>query len=175
MHDLHAEKKSNLLFKDLISKCKQISEKRRDCLHLLKAPLINKKFTIARFCFTDHSSVPLHTMLGTQTGKNILCVKSVGLPSHSSPHFPAFRLNTERYKVYRESLRIQSECCKMWTRITLNTDTFHALLVIISAGYKAKRCVQDFRTLSKTSKLSYVLSYLYFYLRICLWFPMPLN
>ena len=65
MHDLHAEKKSNLLFKDLISKCKKISEKRRDCLHLLKAPLINKKFTIARFCFTDHSSIPLHTMLGT--------------------------------------------------------------------------------------------------------------
>ena len=169
------KKKSNLLFKDLISKCEQISRKRRNCLHLLKASLINKKFAIARFCFTDHSSIPLHSMLGTQTGKNILCVKSVRLRSYSGSHFPAFGLNTERYIVYRESLRIQSEYSKMWNRITPNTDTFHALLVIIGAGYKTKKCVQDCRTLSKTSKLSYVLGYLYFYLRICLWFPIALN
>ena len=31
----------------------------------------------------------------------------------SGPQFPAFRLNTERYGV---SLRIQSECEKIWTR-----------------------------------------------------------
>ena len=35
--------------------------------------------------------------------------------------FPAFGLNTERYGV---SLRIQSECGKIWARITPNTDTF---------------------------------------------------
>ena len=28
------------------------------------------------------------------------------------------------------SLRIQSECWKMWTRITPNTDTFHAVHVL---------------------------------------------
>ena len=43
------------------------------------------------------------------------------------PHFPAFGLNTERYSV---SLRIQSECGKMWekcgpeTRITLIRTLF---------------------------------------------------
>ena len=43
----------------------------------------------------------------------------------SSPYFPVFRLNTERY---RESLRIQSECGKIRTRKTPNTDTFYAVL-----------------------------------------------
>ena len=36
-------------------------------------------------------------------------------------------MNTERYRV---SLRIQSECGKMRTRITPNTDTFHAVKLI---------------------------------------------
>ena len=51
------------------------------------------------------------------------CVKSVRIRSYSGPHFPAFGLNSERYGV---SLRIQSECGKMLTRITANTDTFNA-------------------------------------------------
>ena len=50
-------------------------------------------------------------------------------PSYSGPHFPAFGLNMERYSV---SLRIQSECGKMRTRITPNTDTFHALYPTIA-------------------------------------------
>ena len=50
------------------------------------------------------------------------CVKSVRIRSYSGPHFPAFGLNTERYKV---SLRIQSECGKIRTRITPNTDTVY--------------------------------------------------
>ena len=41
------------------------------------------------------------------------------------PHFPAFGLNTERYSV---SLRIQSECGKIPTRITSNTGTFYAVI-----------------------------------------------
>ena len=52
------------------------------------------------------------------------CVKSVRIWCYSCPHFPTFGLNTERYGV---SLRIQSECGKMRTRITPNTDTFHAV------------------------------------------------
>ena len=55
------------------------------------------------------------------------CVKSVHIRSYSGPHFPAFRLNTERYSV---SLRIQSECGKMRTRITPNTDTFYTVLSV---------------------------------------------
>ena len=43
--------------------------------------------------------------------------------SYSGPHFPAFGLNTERCGV---SLHIQSECGKMQSRITPNTDTFPA-------------------------------------------------
>ena len=51
------------------------------------------------------------------------CVKNVRIRSYSGPYFPVFGLNTERYGV---SLRIQSKCGKMRTRITRNTDTFHA-------------------------------------------------
>ena len=52
------------------------------------------------------------------------CVKSVRIQSYSGPHFSAFGLTTERYRV---SLRIQSECVKLRTRITPNTDTFYAV------------------------------------------------
>ena len=55
------------------------------------------------------------------------CVKSVCIRGYSSPHFPAFELKTEGYEV---SLRIQSESGKMRTRITLNTDTFHAVISV---------------------------------------------
>ena len=52
------------------------------------------------------------------------CVKSVRIRSYSCPYFPVFGLNTERYGV---SLRILYQCGKMRTRITSNTDTFHAV------------------------------------------------
>ena len=74
------------------------------------------------------------------------CMKSALVRSHSGPHFPAFGLNTERYSV---SLRIESECGKMWrdtpylsefnpnaemlTRITSNTGTFYAVMVVCIA------------------------------------------
>ena len=45
------------------------------------------------------------------------CMKSVRIRSYSGPHFPAFGLNTKKYSV---SLRIQSECGKMRTRIAPN-------------------------------------------------------
>ena len=44
--------------------------------------------------------------------------------SYAGPHFPAFALKKEKYSV---SLRIQSEFGKMLTKITPNTDTFHAV------------------------------------------------
>ena len=50
--------------------------------------------------------------------------KSVRVRSYSGPHVTAFGLNLERYSV---SLLIQSECGKMWARITPNTDTFYAV------------------------------------------------
>ena len=42
----------------------------------------------------------------------------------SGLYFPACGMNKEIYKV---NLRIQSECGKMHTRKTPNTDTFHAV------------------------------------------------
>ena len=54
------------------------------------------------------------------------CIKSVHIWSYSGPYFPTFGLNTERYFI---SLRIQSECGKIRTRITPNTDTFYAVFV----------------------------------------------
>ena len=43
---------------------------------------------------------------------------------YSGPFFPAFGLKRVRYGL---SFRFQSECRKIRTRITLNTDTFHAV------------------------------------------------
>ena len=50
------------------------------------------------------------------------CVKTVRIRSFSGPHFPTFGLNREIYS------RIQSECGKMQTGKTPNTDTFYAVL-----------------------------------------------
>ena len=46
------------------------------------------------------------------------CVKSVHIRSFSCPYFPAFGLN----------IRIQSECGKVRSRKTPNTDTSYAVL-----------------------------------------------
>ena len=56
------------------------------------------------------------------------CVKSVRIRSYSGSYFPAFGLSTKRYRV---SLRIQSECGKIRTRITPNTNTFQAVHTFI--------------------------------------------
>ena len=54
-------------------------------------------------------------------------VKNVRARSYSGPYFPPFGLNTEKYGL---SLRIQSECQKIRTRLTPNTDTFYAVQVL---------------------------------------------
>ena len=59
--------------------------------------------------------------------KAIQCVKSVHIWSYSGPHFHAFGLMQ-----YSASLRIQSECGKMRTRITSNTETFYAVIKMCS-------------------------------------------
>ena len=58
------------------------------------------------------------------------CVKSVRLRSYSGPYFPAFGLNMEKYFV---SLRIQSQCEKIRTRITRKTETFYAVMKFLKA------------------------------------------
>ena len=54
------------------------------------------------------------------------CVKSAGIWSFSGPHFSAFGLITE---IYRVNLSIQSECGKMRTRKTSNTNTYAVKLI----------------------------------------------
>ena len=58
------------------------------------------------------------------------CVKSVRIRSISSPYFPGFEQNTERYGVIP---RIHSECEKIRTRKTPNTDTFHAVKTMVKS------------------------------------------
>ena len=58
-------------------------------------------------------------------------MKSVHIQSYSGPYFLVLRLNTERYGV---SLRIQSDCGKMRTRITPNMDTFYAMEATLYSG-----------------------------------------
>ena len=53
------------------------------------------------------------------------CVKSAHIRSYSGPYFPAFGLNMKRHFL---SLRIQSECGKIRSRITPNMDTFYFIM-----------------------------------------------
>ena len=52
-------------------------------------------------------------------------MRSDHIRSFTGPYFAAFGLNLE----IGVSLRIQSECSKIWTRETPNTDAFHAVNV----------------------------------------------
>ena len=64
------------------------------------------------------------------------CVKIVHIRSYSAPYFLAFGLNTERCRIF---LLLQSECGKIRTRITPNTDTFHAVDLSNSSWNVSKR------------------------------------
>ena len=80
------------------------------------------------------------------------CMKSVLIRSYCGPYFPAFGLNMKRYSV---SLRIQSECGKIWTRITPNTVTFtrwmtslvisaiHAVVTMTTLSFGTKSRIQN--------------------------------
>ena len=61
-------------------------------------------------------------------------MKSARIRGFPSPYFAAFGLNMERYSV---SLRIQSECGKIQTRETPNSDTFHAVEVFVKFKKRA--------------------------------------
>ena len=95
-----------------------------NCLTVMRVIVLNKHHLVCSMHVCYFLVCPIEG--GGEEGGvgNSHCVKSVRIGSYSGPHFPAFRLNTERYYV---SLRIQSECVKMWTRITSNTDTFYAV------------------------------------------------
>ena len=56
--------------------------------------------------------------------KNCHCVKRVSIRSYSGSYFPAFSGIQKTEYGYGHGFRIQSECGKMRTRITPNSDTF---------------------------------------------------
>ena len=77
------------------------------------------------------SQVPLKELLYCKWQIKVwsdLGVKSICIRSYSGSHFPALGLNMDIYSV---SLRIQSQCGEMRTRITPTTDTFHAVTLNI--------------------------------------------
>ena len=76
--------------------------------------ICNIKFTYSTFLAHFRPIFPF--LYPLKTPRN----QVVRIWSYSSPHFPAFGLNTERFGV---SLRIQSECGKIRTRIIPNTNT----------------------------------------------------
>ena len=78
------------------------------------------------------------------------CVKSDRIRRYSGLHFPAFGLNTEKYSV---SLCIQTECGKIRTRITPNTDNFYPLHISMIEIYLLKQLTAKIRHLifQKTS------------------------
>ena len=95
----------------------------------------------------------------------IHCVKSVHNRSYSGPHFPALGLNTERYSAFSH---ISSECGKMRTRITLNMDTFYAVILCRTAFLKnihfqkqfnesvlQKRVPSNFRKIYRKTRVSF--------------------
>ena len=86
--------------------------------------LLSFRKSVTRSLITLGKPPPVSRPISKTSEKH--CVKSVRILSYSGPYFPAFGLNTERYSI---SLCIQSECGKMRTRITPNTDTFHAVKV----------------------------------------------
>ena len=69
--------------------------------------------------------------------QTIHCVKSVRIRNYSGPHFPVFGLNAERYG-------------KIQTRITSNTDTFHAVTILCSVWQSLqkslKKCIHAIGT-----------------------------
>ena len=60
----------------------------------------------------------------TSSFKSFHWDKSYLIRSYSGPYFPAFGLDTERYGVY------PAQMWEIWTRITLNTDTFYTVFII---------------------------------------------
>ena len=74
--------------------------------------------------------------------QDLHCIRSVRIWSYSDLHFLVFGLSTEGYSV---SLRIQSECGKVPTRINPYTDTFTQCW--ISRTFKEREFLKQMQTL----------------------------
>ena len=100
----------------LLSNLLKMFLKGRFIFHLMK-PVFRK--IIGKKMVEDFQLFVERRILANKNQLILHCVKSVRIRSYSRPHFPAVRLNSERYEVY---LHIQSEYGKMRTRITPNNN-----------------------------------------------------
>ena len=91
-------------------------------------------------------------------------VKSGCVRSYSGQYFRAFGQNTERYFIF---LRIQSECRKIRTRITPNTDNFYAVnmtdICILPSSLALEDMTLVFKKCPKSSKENYRHASIFFY------------
>ena len=89
----------------------------------------------------------------------IHCVTSVPIRSYSGQYFPAFGLKTKSHRV---SLRIQSKCEKIRTRINLNTNTFQTVKAFVLDNFAdfQKTCSVSLLFLSFSSFLLFSKTYL---------------
>ena len=65
-------------------------------------------------------------------------MRNAHIRNFSGPYFPTFEMITERHFV---SLRILSECGKIRSRKTPNTDTFYALYISGSESRKLHKAL----------------------------------
>ena len=90
----------------------------------------NHQINLEVYCFRESSSgkflceANVKPKILSKLSWTSHCIKGVCIRNYSGPHFSAFGLNTERYRL---SLRSHSKCGKMRTKITPNTGTFYAV------------------------------------------------
>ena len=116
------------------------------CSYLRTKPLSKSFFN---FCIQFlYSNFPSFYRFVCITSLEVEPQVSLHIRIFSGPYFPAFGLNTERCEV---SPRIQSECGKIRTRKTANTDTFHAVFDSIQIRLKNSLVNLETRPTRKTS------------------------
>ena len=96
-------------------------------LNLFAATLNNYYILKTSFSGTFILNIQQVLLQSSQEFFRVSLRKKCLIRSYSGPHFSAFELNTERYRV---SLYIQSECGKMRNKITPNKDNFHTVFPI---------------------------------------------
>ena len=111
-------------------------------------------------CIVSYDVLYFRKRLSTYELFNILTHFTAWIASAFEVFFttysPAFGLNTERCSA---SLRIQSECGKIRTRKTPNTDTFHAVFLAIVSILYPKKTLHYFRFFYVFSKRVWKLNF----------------
>ena len=119
---------------------------------------VNNKDTLVPDHFETWCMKWLNNTTVSKLSLVIHCVKSARIRGFSGPHFTAFELNVERTGA---SLRIQSECGKMQSRKTPNTDTFHAV-IFVNISQKMVFVLSKLRICLRLLIKSFIENYIFF-------------